>query len=100
MAKEAVTDYEVVKHFQRHHEWFSLLRVRPQTGRTHQIRVHLASRGWPVAGDPLYGGRKNARIAPRLMLHAQAIAFEIEPGKQMEFTADPPPAFVDFYQKT
>ena len=100
MAKEAVTEYAVVNHFERHHQWFSLLRVMPQTGRTHQIRVHLASRGWPVVGDPLYGGKQNHRLAPRLMLHAQAIAFDAAPGKRVEFTADPPPAFVDFYQET
>ncbi len=100
MAKEAVTEYEIIEQFERHHQWFSLLRVRPQTGRTHQIRVHLASRGWPVVGDPLYGGKQNYRLASRLMLHARTIAFDVVPGKRMEFTADPPPPFVDFYQKT
>ncbi len=44
----------------------NLVEVRPLTGRSHQIRVHLAAAGWPVAGDILYGGAP----APRLMLHA------------------------------
>jgi 23S rRNA pseudouridine1911/1915/1917 synthase len=100
MAKEAITAYQVVRHFQRRGQWFSVLHVMPRTGRTHQIRVHLASRGWPIVGDPLYGGKQNYHLAPRLMLHAQAIAFEADPGKRMEYTADPPPAFVDFYQET
>ncbi|MFA6495008.1 MAG: RNA pseudouridine synthase [Candidatus Paceibacterota bacterium] len=100
MAKEAITEYEVVRHFQRNHQSFSLLRVMPRTGRTHQIRVHLASRGWPVVGDPLYGGKKNVRLASRLMLHAQKLVFDVDPGKRMEFDADPSPDFVDFYQKT
>lgn len=51
---------------------FSLLRVLPQTGRTHQIRVHLASIGFPIAGDALYGGDTSF---PRTMLHAHSLRF-------------------------
>ncbi len=47
-------------------ESYSLVEARPLTGRSHQIRVHLASAGWPIVGDSLYGGAS----APRLMLHA------------------------------
>jgi len=53
--KWAVTHYETVEVFSLH----TLLRIRLETGRTHQIRVHLAHRGHPVFGDPTYGGRKS-----------------------------------------
>ncbi|MFQ5479115.1 MAG: RluA family pseudouridine synthase [Candidatus Binatia bacterium] len=60
-ARSAVTDYEVLERFSS----FTLLLVKPQTGRTHQIRVHLAARGWPIVQDPLYGGRKAVRTLVR-----------------------------------
>ena len=81
----------------------TLLGVRIETGRTHQIRVHLASLGHPVVGDPLYGGLKQARgigDAParrRLLqettqaLHAWRLGFcHPESGEEMTFTAPPP----------
>lgn len=46
------------------------LRCQPVTGRTHQIRVHLAASGWPVVGDPVYGTGGDAAMAPRQALHA------------------------------
>ncbi|HNX97084.1 MAG TPA: RluA family pseudouridine synthase [Candidatus Aminicenantes bacterium] len=54
---------------------FSLLRLMPHTGRTHQLRVHLAAYGHPVLGDPLYG-REGTGDPNRLALHAAAIAFD------------------------
>lgn len=77
MAKEAVTEYEVEKEFLRGDEKFALVKVVPQTGRTHQIRVHLASIGYPVIGDPLYGGKSNAKLFPRQALHAYSLEFTI-----------------------
>jgi 23S rRNA pseudouridine1911/1915/1917 synthase len=53
----------------------ALLDVRPETGRQHQIRLHLAYEGWPILGDPVYGGGSRAG-APRQMLHARLLAFE------------------------
>jgi 23S rRNA pseudouridine1911/1915/1917 synthase len=53
--KWAVTHYQVTEKFRRH----SLVRLRLETGRTHQIRAHLAHLGHPVFGDPIYGGRRN-----------------------------------------
>jgi 23S rRNA pseudouridine1911/1915/1917 synthase len=53
--KEAVTEYEVIELY----KYFSLLRIKLQTGRTHQIRVHLSHFGHPVVGDSTYGGRSN-----------------------------------------
>ena len=59
---------------------YSLLRIHPETGRTHQIRVHLASMGFPIVGDELYGAtRRDAlsrALAPRHMLHASELRFE------------------------
>jgi 23S rRNA pseudouridine1911/1915/1917 synthase len=65
--REALTEYRVRKRFER----FTFLEVRIGTGRTHQIRVHLASIGHPVAGDRTYG----APGAERLFLHAWKIGF-------------------------
>ncbi|NMB92084.1 MAG: RluA family pseudouridine synthase [Parcubacteria group bacterium] len=78
-AKPALTFFKVKK---RYHK-FTLLEVIPQTGRTHQIRVHLASIGFPVAGDKLYGvSKKNNDIFPRQMLHAYKIIFP-SPSRQL-----------------
>jgi 23S rRNA pseudouridine1911/1915/1917 synthase len=52
--REAVTHYRLEKKFRAH----TLARVQLETGRTHQIRVHLAHIGYPIVGDPVYGGRK------------------------------------------
>jgi 23S rRNA pseudouridine1911/1915/1917 synthase len=65
--RAALTEYRVRARFEKH----TLLEVRIHTGRTHQIRVHLASVGHPVAGDRLYGGQ----VAARVFLHAWRIAF-------------------------
>jgi len=80
-SRSAVTEYEPTESF----EGATLLLVRPHTGRTHQIRVHLSSRGWPIVGDKVYGARANARTVgrrrdaltemPRQALHAWRIGF-------------------------
>lgn len=114
MAKPAVTEYEVVATFggadgstqSDRSEQYALLRVSPQTGRTHQIRVHLASIGHPIVGDPLYGGRRarrrekegsgtngERRVPPRLMLHASTLAFTDDSGNHYEFAAPLPQEF-------
>lgn len=74
----------------------SLLEVTPETGRSHQIRVHLQHLGIPVLGDPLYGPSQPA--APRLCLHAYRLALpHPATGVAVEFTA-PPPAIFDATQ--
>jgi 23S rRNA pseudouridine1911/1915/1917 synthase len=67
--KNAVTDYEVLKEF----DFLSLVRLKLRTGRTHQIRVHLAHTGHPVFGDPTYAGRSAAwgGLEGKKALHAQ-----------------------------
>jgi 23S rRNA pseudouridine1911/1915/1917 synthase len=109
MAKPAVTEYEVKKKYQRadaesQEKSFSLLEVHPKTGRTHQIRVHLASIGHPIVGDPLYGSRHKALKndedalfvdAPRLMLHAQALEFADGEGNRFAFEASLPTDFIE-----
>ena len=102
MAKEAVTEYEVLRTVRgkkldvgRKEADFSLLKIYPKTGRTHQIRVHLASIGHPVVGDELYGKSKKKLEVSRLMLHAQAIEFNSENGEKLRFEADVPSSFLD-----
>jgi len=99
MAKSAVTGYRVTKSFfekdENGKDWeFSLVEVKPQTGRTHQIRVDLASIGCPIVGDHLYGPKKQPGFAKRLMLHARAIEFNDEDGTRLEFEAELPKEFM------
>ena len=74
--KEAVTEYRVIRRFGK---TAAHLLLHPRTGRTHQLRVHLASLGHPILGDPTYGGRKvcsvNGLEVPRVMLHARTLGF-------------------------
>ena len=92
-AREAVTHYFVVRHF----SGFTQLRLRLETGRTHQIRVHMAYIGHPVAGDPVYGPKKVIAPLGGQCLHAGLIGF-VHPrtGEYMEFEAPLPPYFTDF----
>jgi 23S rRNA pseudouridine1911/1915/1917 synthase len=72
----------------------SLLELRPETGRTHQIRVHLASIGLPVAGDPVYGRARGAFGLERPALHAEQLGFaHPRSGERVRFTAPLPDDF-------
>jgi 23S rRNA pseudouridine1911/1915/1917 synthase len=93
MLKDAVTIYEVAEFKKIKGEIFTLLKVFPQTGRTHQIRVHLASIHHPVVGDVLYGPRREPDWVTRLMLHALSLEWTSEDGKRMRVEADPPKDF-------
>lgn len=86
--KIALTKYKVLKLY----NGYTLLEIFPQTGRTHQIRVHLASIGFPVVGDKIYGKAKklNKLNLPRHFLHAQTISFVLPSGGLIKVEAPLP----------
>jgi 23S rRNA pseudouridine1911/1915/1917 synthase len=69
--RESATEYRVLQQFDR----YAYLQVEPHTGRTHQIRVHLAYIGYPVVGDTVYGFRKQRLSLDRQFLHAAGLSF-------------------------
>ena len=84
--REARTDYQVVKYIGD----CTLLEIRPETGRTHQIRVHLAAIGYPVVGDPMYGVK--SPYLPRQFMHACRLGFKLpSTGEYVEFKSELPP---------
>jgi 23S rRNA pseudouridine955/2504/2580 synthase len=90
-AKDAVTDYVVVETAGEEFAWIA---VKPRTGRTHQIRVHLAALGTPIVGDFKYGGtdvRGKGEIENRLHLHARSIDIARPDGGRLAVTAPLPP---------
>lgn len=89
--RRAVSEYATVKNYDNH----TLLEVKPLTGRTHQIRVHLAYIGSPVAGDQIYGRRKSSIPGERFFLHAQKLKIELPDGKTREFMAALPKELKD-----
>jgi RluA family pseudouridine synthase len=72
---------------------YTLVQVHPITGRRHQIRVHLYSIGHPIVGDLRYGDREVQQQFPRLMLHAQRIAFRLPTGEEVVVEAAIPQSF-------
>jgi len=87
-ARRAVTHFRVLGRT----PGFTLVRVQLETGRTHQIRVHFAALGYPVAGDATYGGRERPQGLDRHFLHAAQLAFpHPEDGRQMSFACPLPP---------
>lgn len=72
-------------------EGVSLIEAVPKTGRTHQIRVHLAAAGFPIIGDTTYGGR----AAPRLLLHCAGLDFQGRHGEQYQLSAMPDIDYTD-----
>jgi len=92
-SKPAWTEYEVVEYYQdASKKQYTLVKAMPKTGRTHQIRIHLASIGYPIAGDKQYKFKrqpcpKNLR---RHFLHAHHLKFQLSNGKMMEFKSELP----------
>ena len=94
--RNAVTEYTVLERFGN----FTHIKLKLQTGRTHQIRVHMASIGHPVAGDDVYGPKKIITSLYGQCLHARKIGF-IHPktNEYMEFSSDLPEYFVKFLKE-
>jgi 23S rRNA pseudouridine1911/1915/1917 synthase len=89
-SKDAITHYEVLERFIN----YTLLKVRLETGRTHQIRVHMSYINHPVIGDPIYGSKKQEFNLKGQLLHAKTIGF-IHPRTEeyMEFDSELPEHF-------
>ena len=83
--REAISKYRVKEVLPANR---ALLEVEPVTGRTHQIRVHLAAIGHPIVGDTLYGRRSN--VVGRQFLHAARLGFNMPGGRQVEFESPLP----------
>jgi 23S rRNA pseudouridine1911/1915/1917 synthase len=94
--KTAVTFYKVIKTWQN----YSLLLLRPKTGRTHQLRVHLKHLGYPILGDPVYGRGDKYFPNASLMLHSKKLAI-ILPGENEErvFSSPVPQRFLAVIEK-
>ena len=83
--REARTEYKVIKYIDN----YTFLEVRPKTGRTHQIRVHLAAIGFPIVGDAVYGVKSD--YLSRQFLHASSLRFKLpSTGEYREFQAGLP----------
>ncbi len=98
-SKEAVTHYEVLAQY----PGYSHMRLKLETGRTHQIRVHMAYIGHPVAGDTVYGAEKQPKICQNLngqCLHAKCVGF-VHPitGEELYFESALPAYFTEFIGK-
>lgn len=92
MTKPAITEYKMIERL----PGFSLVELRPRTGRTHQLRVHLAAIGHPIVGDPVYGRKKSwsadnpVAALRRQFLHAKSLEFSLPEGSRQRFEAELP----------
>jgi 23S rRNA pseudouridine1911/1915/1917 synthase len=112
--RSAITHWRVDRRMDSPYGKFALLTVRIETGRTHQIRVHMASAGHPIVGDTLYGAPRELRLSPsaraqgrpsglalnRNFLHAASIEFaQPTTGEALAFHAPLPSELNDFLEK-
>jgi 23S rRNA pseudouridine1911/1915/1917 synthase len=88
--KEAITHFRVLKRYDK----YTLLEIKIDTGRTHQIRVHMSQIGHPVVGDDVYSNGKNEFGVEGQMLHARSLDFKHPiTGKEIHLEADIPEYF-------
>ena len=94
-SKDAITHYEVIKQYNK----YAHLKLKLETGRTHQIRVHLSYCGHPIAGDEVYGARKHSGLCGQC-LHAKLIGFNHpRTNEYIEFSSELPKYFKEFLEK-
>jgi len=91
--REAITEYCV----EDYNDKLAFVELKPKTGRTHQLRIHLAHIGTPILGDPVYNPKSPK--ADRMYLHAAALEITIPGGQRMTFTANLPENFRDVLKK-
>ncbi|MDO8592070.1 MAG: RluA family pseudouridine synthase [bacterium] len=89
--KPAQTQYKTLKNFTKGRKHYSLLELRPQTGRTHQLRVHLKYIGHPIIGDQVYGHAKD-----NMYLYAKSLEITVPGGHRKIFEVAEPKTFKDF----
>lgn len=95
-SKNAVTHFFVLERFDK----YTFIKCRLETGRTHQIRVHMSKNGHPIAGDPVYGVKKEEFKLNGQLLHAHMIGYiHPETGEYMEFICELPEYFTDVLEK-
>jgi 23S rRNA pseudouridine1911/1915/1917 synthase len=105
--RDAVTHYVVQRHLESDYGKFTLLEVRIDTGRTHQIRVHLSSLGHPIVGDTLYGAPREIAnksgadlFLPRNFLHAAELQFtHPATGERLSFARPIPDQLGEFLRR-
>jgi len=94
--RESQTRYELIKQY----DGFAYIRLHPATGRTHQIRVHMASIGNPVLGDDLYGGKTvKGAIMKRQALHAHKLELEYPEGRSLKLESPLPEDILQCIEK-
>ncbi len=98
--KSAVTNYHTLKKLiRRSLPYLTCLELCPETGRTHQLRVHCAHMGFPIIGDGKYGGKQSTDITKKLHLHARSIIIKDRDGNVLTFMASPPSHFEETLTK-
>lgn len=90
--KTAQTTYETLHNYDK----YTLLKLMPKTGRTHQLRVHTAYLNCPIVGDRFYAEKFKKQLDNRLFLHANTLELTLPSHKRMVFEAPLPPDFTDF----
>lgn len=94
LLRDAHTDFRVLRRIQENGEHFCLCEVRPKTGRTHQIRVHMKYLHHPLLGDTLYAQNRPLALGfTRLALHASRLTITLPNGDKKEFVAPPEESF-------